>query len=99
VDVTLTNQGNGHARNVRLTSLTFLTVSGSGTVSYNAASSGALPLVFGSIDAGAAAAPRRLYLNVPAKVTRFSIIELGTLETVTGVRLPFLGVQIVAVPR
>jgi hypothetical protein len=99
VDVTLANQGNGHARNVRVTSLTFVTVSGSGTVSYRAALSGPLPLVFGAIDAGAAAPPRRLYLDVPSRVSRFSIIETGALENVTGTRLPFIGAQIVTVLR
>lgn len=99
VDVVLRNLGSGHARNVRLSALTFLTVSGSGSVSYNAALSGPLPLGIGSLDAGAAAAPRRLYLNVPARVGRFSILEGGTLENVTGTRLPFIGIHIITVPR
>ena len=99
VDVTLTNHGNGHARNVRLTTLRFVTVSGGGTVTYDFALSGALPFNIGSIDAGAAAGPRRLYLKVPKTVRQFSIIEAGTLETVAGTRLPLIAAQIVVVPR
>ncbi len=74
-------------------------MSGSGTVTYNAALSGALPLAVESMDAGAAAAPLRLYLKVPNTVRRFAIIEAGTLENVMGTRLPFIFAEELATPR
>jgi hypothetical protein len=98
VDLTLTNRGTGHARSIRLTTITFITVSGKGVVTLNTARSGALPLAVGSLDAGATTM-LRLYLNVPSTVKRFSIIEGGTLETVTGTRLPLIAAQIVAGPH
>ncbi len=83
LDLRLTNTGDGHARNVRVNTLTFRTLLGSGTVSYNASLSGALPLAIGSLDVGASSTIR-LYLTVPSTVTRFSITESGMLENVTG---------------
>lgn len=85
VDLRLSNTGTGHARGVQINSLAFRTLSGTGTVSYNAALSGALPLTIGAIDAGSSATVR-LFLNVPATVTRFSITESGTLQNVLGVQ-------------
>jgi uncharacterized repeat protein (TIGR01451 family) len=98
VDLTLTNRGTGHARSIRLTTVKLITLSGKGTVTYNAALSGVLPLDVGYLDAGGSAF-LRLYLNVPKTVTRFTIIEAGTLKNVIGTRLPFIAAQIVAVPR
>ena len=99
VELTLTNAGTGHARKVRLTRFTFVTLSGSGTVTYNAALSEALPLAVESMDAGAAAAPLRRYLKVPNTVKRFAIIEAGTWENVMGTRLTFNFAEERAAPR
>ena len=94
VDVTFTNGGTGHARNVRLTNLNFFTLTGSGAVTYDARASGALPLTIASLDIGASSTVR-LYLNVARSVRRFLAVETGTLDTVTGVRLPALAAQII----
>ena len=83
VDLQLTDTGTGHARNVKITQLPLKTLSGSGTVSYNTALSPALPLTIGSLDAGTSTTIR-LYLNVPATVTKFSITENGTVQDVVG---------------
>jgi hypothetical protein len=83
VDLRLANSGTGHARNVALTALTFRTLTGTGTVTYDAAISGPLPLAIGSIDA-ANVSTVRLYLNVPLTVRRFSMVESITLQDVVG---------------
>lgn len=83
VDLRFTNTGTGHGRNLRLNPLTLRTLSGSGTVTYNAALSPALPTTIGDLDVGGSTTVR-LYLNVPATVTRFSITESGTVQNVTG---------------
>jgi hypothetical protein len=92
VDLRLTNTGDGHARNVRINTLAFRTLSGTGTVSYNAALSGTLPLVVGALDVGASNI-MRLYLNLPSTVTRFSITEGGTLQNVAGTSFNFSTAQ------
>jgi hypothetical protein len=94
VVVRLTNIGTGHARNVSVTSLAFRTLNGTGTVSYNAAGSGPLPVPVGSVDVGL---PQqfRLYLNVPSGVRRFSIVENGTVENVVGASSTFSFAQTV----
>lgn len=92
VDLRLTNTGDGHARNVRINVLAFRTLSGTGTVSYNTALSGALPLMVGSLDVGASNIVR-LYLNLPSTVTRFSITEGGTLQNVAGTSFSFSTAQ------
>jgi hypothetical protein len=83
IDLRLTNGGSGHARNVRFTSVQVQRLAGIGSVSFNAARSGPLPLQVGSIDAGATRI-MRLYLNVPATVARFRITVGITLENVIG---------------
>jgi hypothetical protein len=83
VDVALTNSGTGHARNLRLTQVALRTLSGTGTVTLNTALSPPLPIVLGSLDVGTSTTVR-LYLNVPATVTRLSVVENGTLANVLG---------------
>jgi hypothetical protein len=83
VDLQFTDNGSGNARAVKISQLAFRTLSGTGTVTYNAALSGALPLTLGSLDVGATSVVR-LYLNVPSTVTRFSVTETGTLQDVAG---------------
>jgi uncharacterized repeat protein (TIGR01451 family) len=94
VSLRLRNVGNGHARNVTLTSLAFRTLTGTGTVAYNPAGSGALPLQIGSVDVGTSQA-FRLYLNVPSTVRRFAIIENGTLQNAIGTNSTFSFAQTV----
>jgi hypothetical protein len=83
VDLVLLNTGTGYARAVNIGSLTLRTLLGTGTVTFDAARSGPLPLSTGAIEAGANRV-LRVYLNVPATVRRFSIAENGTIENVNG---------------
>jgi hypothetical protein len=92
LDVRLTNSGTGHARNVKISQLALRVLSGSGTVSYLPALSGALPLSIGSLDVGASSTVR-LYFSVPATVTRFSITETGAVNNVVGTLYSFSTAQ------
>ena len=83
VDVQFSDTGNGNARGLNLTQVALRTLAGSGTITYNAALSGALPLAVGNLDAGSGAT-LRIYLALPPTVTRFSITETGTVQDVTG---------------
>src|SRR5439155_15661685 len=74
IDLRLTNNGTGHARNVAINSLVFRTLTGRGVVTYRPALSGPLPINIGSIDVGNSQIVR-LYMNVPPTVLRFSITE------------------------
>lgn len=82
-NVVLTNTGSGNARNLRINSLVFRTLSGTGTVTYNSTLSPALPLAIGNLDVGAAVTIR-VFLNVPGTVTRLSITENGPVQNVVG---------------
>lgn len=83
VNVVLTNTGTGNAQNLQLKPLTFRTLSGTGTISYNAALSPALPLTIGNLAVGASVTTK-IYLNVPNTVTRMSITESGPVQDVSG---------------
>jgi hypothetical protein len=86
IDLRLTNTGSGHARNVSLPVLAFRTLNGIGTVTYDAARSGPLPVNIGALDVGDIRVVR-LYLSAPLTVTRFSITESVTLQNVGGTTL------------
>ncbi|HXJ17593.1 MAG TPA: PKD domain-containing protein, partial [Candidatus Polarisedimenticolia bacterium] len=88
VDVQFTNRGTGNARNLKIGSILFRTLSGTGTVSYNAALSPAVPITIGSLDAGFSVT-ERFYLDVPSTVTRFSITESGPVQDVIGTNYNF----------
>jgi hypothetical protein len=94
IDLRLTNTGTGHARNVNLDSLTFRTLNGTGTVTYNAARSGPVPMALASLDV-AETRTIRLYLNAPTSVMRFSITETISLQNVLGTTLSFSAAQAV----
>jgi Bacterial Ig-like domain (group 3)/PKD domain len=83
VNVVLTNTGTGNARNLTVNTLTFRTLSGTGTVTYNTTLSPALPLAIGNLDVGTAVTTH-LYLNVPSTVTRLSLTENGPVQNVLG---------------
>jgi hypothetical protein len=91
-DVTLTNTGTGHARNLKISQLPLRTLAGSGSVTYLPTLSGALPLSIGSLDVGASSTVR-LFLGVPSTVTRFSITETGTVNNVLGTMYSFSTAQ------
>jgi len=94
IDLQLTNTGTGHARNVSINSLTLQRLNGLGTVTYDAARSGPLPITIGSLDVGETRTVR-LYLNMPATVLRFSISESVSLRNVIGTPLTFSAGQAV----
>ncbi|HTU46850.1 MAG TPA: PKD domain-containing protein [Bryobacteraceae bacterium] len=83
VNVVLTNTGTGNAESLQITSLTLRTLGGTGTVTYDTALSPSLPITIGVLDVGAAVSTR-VYLNVPATVTRISVTENGPVQDVTG---------------
>jgi uncharacterized repeat protein (TIGR01451 family) len=93
VDLKLTNTGSGEAVNVQLSTVTLKTLAGTETAGY---ASPALPKAIGSLPSGASATVR-LYLAVPATVTRFSLTENGTMRNTIGTALGFSSTQSVAV--
>jgi hypothetical protein len=82
VNVVLTNTGTGNARNLTITSLTFRTLSGTGTVTYNSTSP-SLPIAIGNLDVGTSVTTR-VFLNVPGTATRISVTESGPVQDVLG---------------
>jgi len=87
-DVRFTNTGPDVARNLSLTQLVFRTLSGTGTVTYNTTLSPALPNALGDLPVGASTTVR-IYLNVPATVSRFTITENGQVENLAGTSFTF----------
>jgi len=87
-DFRLTNTGSGPAENIRINQLPVRTLAGTGTVTYDAALSPALPIAAGDLAAGAFTTIR-LYFSVPSTVTRFSITENGTLQDAAQTTLNF----------
>jgi hypothetical protein len=87
-DVKFTNSGNGLARTVRVNQITLRTLSGTGAVTYNPSLSPALPVSLGDLAPGTSTTVR-IYLNVPATVTRFSITENGQYLRVNGATFNF----------
>jgi hypothetical protein len=83
VKVVLTNTGTGNARNLKINTLVFRALSGTGTITYNTALSPSLPLAIGNLDVGASVTSV-VYLNVPSTVTRMSITESGPVQDVSG---------------
>jgi beta-lactam-binding protein with PASTA domain len=83
VNVVLTNTGTGNARDLIIKTLTFRTLSGTGTVTYDTVLSPALPLTIGNLNVGNAVTTK-MYLNVPSTATRISITENGPVQDVLG---------------
>ncbi|MGO9371143.1 MAG: PASTA domain-containing protein, partial [Syntrophobacteraceae bacterium] len=83
VDLKLTDTGTADAVNVQMGQLVFRTICGKGTVTYNAALSGKLPLKIGNIKKGASTTVR-LFFNVPFNVTGFTFTESGTMQNTVG---------------
>lgn len=79
VDIAFRNTGTGRLSQGKVGRVTLRTLAGSGTVTL----ASTLPLTIGDLDPGATASVR-VYLTVPATVSRFSIVENGTLEDVSG---------------
>jgi probable HAF family extracellular repeat protein len=83
VDLTTTNIGKGLAQNAQIVQLTFRTLAGTGTVALDTALSPSLPINGGELAVNGSFTTR-LYLNVPATVQRFSIVESGSVQDVIG---------------
>jgi probable HAF family extracellular repeat protein len=83
VDLTTTNIGKGLAQNAQIVQLTFQTLAGTGTVALDTALSPSLPINGGELAVNGSFTTR-LYLNVPATVQRFSIVESGFVQDVIG---------------
>ena len=83
LDVTFRNAGTGHARNLVLKTAVPRALAGTGTVTFNASLSPVLPLALGDLNVGYSTTVR-LYFNVPATVTRFSVTEGGPVQDVRG---------------
>jgi len=94
-DVQLVNTGTGVARNLTVSSVTFKTLLGLGTVTLNSALSPGLPDNLGSLNVGGSATVR-LYMNVPAGVTRFMLSETGTVGDFTGKTFAYSSAQAVS---
>src|SRR6202035_4153568 len=88
VDIKATNIGTGVARNLIISSLTFKTITGTGSVTLNTALSPALPDNLGSLDVGGSVTVR-LYLNGPTGVTLFVITDNGTFSDIGGKTLAY----------
>ena len=98
VDLALTNRGTGHARGIRLTTIKFITLSGRGVVTFNAAQSGALPLAVGSLDAGATTAAPAVSQRAGHSETLLDH-RRWHVQDCHRHRLPLIAAQIVVVPR
>lgn len=90
VDLTITNTGPGTALNASIDSLALRVLGGSGAVSH----ASALPFSLGDLAAGASLT-RRILLNVPATVTRFSLTEGGALTNGIGSSLTYSTSQVI----
>jgi len=84
-NIVLTNTGTGNARNLSINTLTFRTLSGTGTATYNSTLSPAMPFAIGNLDVGTAVTTR-VYLNVPGTAARLSITESGPVQDVVGTK-------------
>jgi beta-lactam-binding protein with PASTA domain len=94
-NVVLTNSGTGNAVNLVINTLTVRVLSGTGTVTYDAALSPALPVSAGNLSVGTAVITR-IYLNVPSTATRISITEGGPVQDVTGTNYSYSTAEAVA---
>lgn len=90
VDVKWTNSGTATAQLITMTQVLLRTLGGTGTVTYAAGTgmSPATPANLGSLAVGASTTTR-LYFNVPATVTRFSITESGKVRSLAGTDYDF----------
>jgi hypothetical protein len=95
-DFQLTNSGTGLAELTTLTQFSYLTVLGTGQVTYDTALSPQVP--FGAYSlAPNASATARIYLDVPASVTQFTIGLSGTNQDSVGTEYNFSGTRTVTV--
>jgi uncharacterized repeat protein (TIGR01451 family) len=94
VDLEWRNMGDGNSPLYSLSTLTFRTLTGSGTVTYSPQSLGPLPIEIPNFTAGGMAVGH-LRLQVPATVKRFSITFAGTYTNVLGAVSTFSSTQTV----
>ncbi len=94
-DLQVTNTGTGVARNATINVLVFRALTGTGAVTVNTALSPALPDNFGSLNVGASTIVR-IYLNVPAGVTRFLMTENGNVGDVASKTFAYSSSQVIS---
>lgn len=89
-DVRIANNGTASAKQVTLNSMTLRTLTGTGTVTL-AAGPGLTPALPNNVGPMAIGDARviRLYFNVPASVTRFSITESGAVQSLSNTNYTF----------
>ena len=85
VELKLTNTGTGNAKNIKITGIVLRALAGTGSVTLN---SPALPYTVANLDVGASVTIK-VYVTVPATVTRYSMTENGTFQDVAGTSLSF----------
>jgi hypothetical protein len=95
VDVQFKNAGAGIGQNVTITNVTFRTLTGTGTVTYNSTLSPLLPDSLGNLNAGATVTVR-FFINAPLTVTHFSINENGSVTDASNKTYSFAAGQAVA---
>jgi len=95
VDVQFKNAGAGIGTSVTITGVTFRTLTGTGTVTYNSTLSPPIPDSLGTLNVGATVTVR-YFINAPTTVTHFSINESGTVTDASSKTFTFAAGQAVA---
>jgi hypothetical protein len=93
-DLLLKNSGTGTAELPELSQLSYLTVAGTGQATYDTTLSPPIPVGTDSLTPGASTT-LRIYLDVPATVTQFTIDFSGTAQDIVGTIYNFSGTQTV----
>jgi hypothetical protein len=79
LSIKFTNTGTGVAQNINVNQISFRTLAGTGTVTYDVAVSPTLPVLIPTLAPGASSTVQ-MFASVPSSVTRFSMVENGTLQ-------------------
>jgi hypothetical protein len=95
VDLQIKNIGTGTGNSVLINQVLFRSASGTGPVTIDS-SSPSLPIAIGNLAVGQTATVR-LFLDVPANVTRFSMTENGTAQNNSGMTGTFSTSEVVVV--
>jgi MBG domain (YGX type) len=91
-DLVLSNSGTGTAEIPQLSQFSYITVAGTGQATYDTTLSPVLPAGVNSLAPGASSTVR-IYLDLPASVTQFTIHFSGTAQDVVGTIYNFSGAQ------
>jgi hypothetical protein len=91
-DLQLTNGGPGVAQATDLSQFSYLTIGGTGQVTYDTNLSPPVPVDVDSLAPGASSTVR-IYLDVPATITQFTINFSGTAQDIVGTTYDFANTQ------